>query len=60
MEYIIIIIKKDMKESIKNLKEKDMEYIIIIMEIDMKESIKMIYLMVMVFFIFKIKNYIHN
>ena len=37
-----------------------MEYYIIIMEIDIKENGKMIYLMIMVFFILIIKNYIQN
>ncbi len=60
MEYYIIMMGINMKENGKIIIKKDMEYIILIMEIDMKENLKMIYLMVMVIFMFKIKDYIQN
>ena len=49
-----------MKKNGKIVKGKKMEYYIIIMEIDIQENGKMIYLMVMVYFILKIKEYIQN
>ena len=58
---------KKIKRAMAPLKEEEnkkyfqtMEYIIIIIEVDMKENLKMVYSMIMVFFINKIKKYIQN